>query len=63
MRFTEGNKGVSPEEQVLRCGSMNRCPLPLPLISPLGAGSCESDTLLFRLSGAACLAGLTPEGA
>ena len=55
MRFTEG-KGVSLEEQGLSCASMNR-----PLLSFSGAGSCEGDTLLFRLGGATCLTGL-PRG-
>lgn len=43
---------------MLSRGSMNS----IPFLSSSGAGSCESDTLLFRLGGATCLTGHTPEG-
>lgn len=57
MEFTDGNEGASAEEQVLSCSSTKT-----PFLPSLGAGSCEGDTLLFRLSGATCLTGHTPEG-
>lgn len=59
MGFTEVNKRVHLEKQGLSFGaSVNR-----PLLPFSGAGSCEGDKLLFRLSGAPSLTALPPRGA
>lgn len=58
MGFTEVNKWVHLEKRGLSFGaSVDRPLLPFP-----GAGSCEGDKLLFRLSGAPSLTALPPGG-